>query len=479
MTIDYTNLKTIAKQDKVRVVSLLALAPQNDPFYIGTKTDMDMAEWFRDLWERFGYEDGIHLRRVHYQVASQKIAKPNGETYQNTMNDWQWLCNAGKYARYLGYVSSSSFVDRRNPEAIIHAHYYGPDDFEYENPEPRQEVEGGWDNGDEYYGADNDKYALPELPELPRLPYSLPDTPWLNAQGYVGTHQDYLIEIWCEKTTMNDILIPLCRQYGINLITGMGEMSITSVVDLLNRVNRAGNAARILYVSDYDPAGMSMPVAVARKIEFYLEALRDEGYDIALQPVILTADQVATYELPRIPVKDSDKRKANWEATQGAGQVELDALEALHPGELSQIVEAEILKYHDPNLRRKLNVVQAELQSLLTEETGNVQDDYQNEIMTIETDYGDLTTAWDETRERFADLVASFQEDISSHKDDLADVVKRTKSLYDEIENDLAEVGIEFPDIPSPDLPRDDNGLLYNSDRDYFDQLEYYQDFKN
>lgn len=477
MTSSYTQLKIIAKQNKVRVTSLLALAPQNDPFYVGTKTDLAMAEWFRDLWEQFGYEDGVHLRRVHYQVASQKIKKPNGETYQNTMNDWQWLCNAGKYARYLGYVKAEAFVDRRNPEAIIHARYYSPDDLEYTNPEPRQELSGGWDE-DEYYG-DDQEYSLPELPELPELPDTLPQVPWLNAQGYVGKHQDYLIEIWCEKTTMNDILIPLCERYGINLITGMGEMSITSVVDLLNRVNRAGNASRILYVSDYDPAGMSMPVAVARKIEFYLQALRDEGYDIALQPIILTTEQVSEYELPRIPVKDSDRRKANWEKNQGAGQVELDALEALHPGEFSKIVEAEILKYHDPDLGRKLRETQIELRSLLAGETGNVHDDYQREAMAIETDYETLIAHWEMTREKFGELVSSFQDEIESHKEDLADVVKRTKSLYDEIESDLGEVEIDFPDMPKPDLPRNDNGLLYNSDRTYFEQLEHYRVFKN
>ena len=40
--------------------------------------------------------------------------------------------------------------------------------------------------------------------------------------------------------------------------------------------------------------------------------------------------------------KESDKGKARFEAQHGAGAVELDALEALHPGELRRIVEAAI-----------------------------------------------------------------------------------------------------------------------------------------
>ena len=41
--------------------------------------------------------------------------------------------------------------------------------------------------------------------------------------------QRYHIEIWAEKTTMNDVLLPLCQRYGVNLITGAGEQSLTSV----------------------------------------------------------------------------------------------------------------------------------------------------------------------------------------------------------------------------------------------------------
>ena len=28
--------------------------------------------------------------------------------------------------------------------------------------------------------------------------------------------QRYHLEIWCEKSTMNDVLVPLCQRYGIN-----------------------------------------------------------------------------------------------------------------------------------------------------------------------------------------------------------------------------------------------------------------------
>jgi hypothetical protein len=49
--------------------------------------------------------------------------------------------------------------------------------------------------------------------------------------------------------------------------------------------------------------------------------------DIKLIPLALTRDQVITYQLPRIPIKESDGRRAGFEERYGAGAVELDALE--------------------------------------------------------------------------------------------------------------------------------------------------------
>src|SRR4029077_14507606 len=74
----------------------------------------------------------------------------------------------------------------------------------------------------------------------------------------------------------------------------------------------------------------------------------DRALDIRLAPLVLTAEQVERYRLPRIPIKDSERGKKHFEVRFGEGAVELDALEALHPGELARIVEARIRFYRDP-----------------------------------------------------------------------------------------------------------------------------------
>ena len=93
-----------------------------------------------------------------------------------------------------------------------------------------------------------------------------------------------------EKTTQNDILLPLCQRYGVNLITGLGELSYTRCVEAALRAKASGLPVRILYLSDFDPGGRSMPVAVARKIEFELRT-KHPGLDIQVRPIFLTLEQ--------------------------------------------------------------------------------------------------------------------------------------------------------------------------------------------
>ncbi len=121
----YHDVKALAREMGCRVEDLLALAPANDPFYSEAPARAGAGEWFADCWERFGFRHGVHLRRTHYVLISQPtpVLKPNGEPYQNTENDWKFLGQASLAARYNRRVPADGFVDRRNPDPIIHVKF--------------------------------------------------------------------------------------------------------------------------------------------------------------------------------------------------------------------------------------------------------------------------------------------------------------------------------------------------------------------
>lgn len=468
--ITYETIKQLAKDHGITISDLCALSPKNDPFYTGRPSEVIAAEWFAGLWNKFGYQRGVHLRRVHYQIVSQNppVNRPDGSRYENTETCWDYLNEAAKWARYLHLVSPAAFVDRRNPEAVVNAYWPKPGDWNYEDPTPGYGVTE-WDDVE---------YELPELPKLPGLPVDLPDLPSFEVSGYQGIQQAFHVEVWCEKTTMNDILRPLCQRYGINLVTGAGELSITAVVDFMRRAQAAERPARILYVSDFDPAGMGMPISVARKIEYFQ---RNEGFhelDIRLQPVVLTTDQVERYNLPRVPVKDTDLRKANFEAAYGQGQVELDALEALYPGELARIMRKAILQYYDPTLTQRALKQREALTEALRGEIEAVLEDYTPSLNELTAAYFALLANFNATREEFADLIMDFQPKIDAYQEQLEAIKARWEEVYDDIHLDLGLKQIDlveaFP-LPEPDLPEEPDGSLYDSRREYLDQLQAYK----
>jgi hypothetical protein len=429
---DYTEIKQLSKRTGQRVTDLIALAPANDPFYTGTPNDWAMGEWFAGLWRAFGYRDGVHLRRIHYQVVSQDppVALPNGEPYENTMDCWDLLNMASKAARYLGLVSAAAFVDRRNADAVVYAKQgqASPDVFI-----------------NAYLGAYN--FRFPEFPELPSY----------SVSGYAA-FQQYHVEIWCEKSTMNDILLPLCERYQANLQIGSGELSITAALALVSRLQQANRPARIFYVSDFDPAGQSMPVAMSRKVEYFVRTLGLD-LDIRVFPVVLTLDQVREYDLPRTPIKETERRRVGFEGRYGEGAVELDALEALYPGTLATLLDTYMSSYYDVSLEER---VQEALEAL----------------------HVDLKTVADAVYGAHAEQLNALKEEHRALKDtfdaQLRGYGQRTKELWQAIRADLREhlLDVDGYPVPQPYPALEIGEGLYNSAWDYLEQIVAYKEFQ-
>ncbi len=440
----YEKIKQLAKKTHCNITDLLVLAKQNDPFFVGSEASKVMAVWFANLWQEFGYTTGVHLRRFHYQLVSQGGAKKhNGKPYENTINDWNYLCMAGKYARHLGLIDPEAFIDRRNPEPHIFR-------VEGDNYEP------SW-----YYNF---------LPwELPTIHTQLTEAnnwklPTVYPVGYEYDEslQPYHLEIWIEKSTMDDVLIPLCDQLNINLVTGIGFMSITSVVGLLKRVS--DKPCRIFYISDFDPAGNGMPKAVARQIEYYLEKYAP-GADIKLNPIALIREQVESYQLPRIPVKDSDKRKKHFEERYGEGAVELDAIEALYPGELANIVKENVMQFRDEKLEGEIEKAKKEAENELHCWWEEHVKSYQSQLDEIKRIYGSIVQKY---QTKLEELKKEMDEETARYK-------KEVISLWQAIQKELDKLDPDLPELPEGKTILGDDNWLYDSIRDYFEQLEYYK----
>lgn len=262
----------------------------------------------------------------------------------------------------------------------------------------------------------------------------------------------------CEKTTMNDILLPLCERYGMTLQTGAGELSITATKDLAERIAQRGKPARIFYISDYDPAGQSMPVAVARKLEYFIRTEQLEA-DVRLFPVVLTAEQVQRYQLPRTPIKESERRKESFEARHGTGATELDALEALRPGELQRVLRRYIESYYDTGLERRTREARDVLEADLRQVRNSVLEQY--------------TAQLEASRQELEGIRADFAPRMQAYSN-------QVQLLWQGISREMEE---QIPDLDEYPLPEAQEAQeigegLYNSERDYLTQIDAYKQFQ-
>lgn len=431
-------IKELAKAHNVKKQFLLVLAPKNDPFNCGTKANIKMGRWFAEMWRRYDGK-GRHVRKLHYLMVGGAAAEMwDGQPYINTEYCWNKLEQAGKIARYLGLVPMLDIVDNRTPDPII--------------PAGRQEeaAELGW------------WVAPAEFPEIRAdtlLEYLREPTALVQGYDYHRADQPYHVEVWIEKQTMNDELQPLCDSFHMVLVPGQGQGSVTSVARMMHRVAIAKKPARIFYISDFDPAGDDMPRAVARKIE-YIKArgLVECDQEIKLIRLALTREQVVEYDLPRTPIKDGDMRKQDFEGDNGAGCVELDALEALHPGELYRIVRDAVMQYRDLTLPNRTALAEQQAQSALND----VMAAWRPELDAIKADAVEIL---DRYARRAEELNAEMQAELQDSKD-------RFEKVRHAVQN--TEIELSLRPEADIDLP-DESRVLYDSGRSYREQWVAYR----
>ncbi len=307
-----------------------------DPFQIKDKPtsgQIELADWFYDLVKNIS---GIyHIRRIHYKTIG-KI-KPDGEVYQNTINDSGLLARASMYARYLGLIDLDRVEDHKNPGSIK-VTVYNDDTVDtnlllYESGLIKKEIESS--NQTINIGNGKIKYDM-------------------------QTRQPYHIEIWCEKSTINDILIPIVDKYEATLMIAGGHFSITNVKDCYERIKHLDKPVIIFYLRDFDPAGETMARAVARKLEWFVrKGKKNSDYsnfelNVKLIDVALNYDQCIRYELPREPMDRTRQYKGNFEEKFGEGATELDSFIALREEEFKDLLVGWVEKYYDKELDNKI-----------------------------------------------------------------------------------------------------------------------------
>lgn len=350
------------------------------------------------------------------------------------------VVHAARAARYMGLVGPELIEDHRNPDPYLQA------------------VAGEWRKPVVNLmkaAIPSDGLALPDFPDAPSLSASVSPS-WYR--------QPYYLVLACEKSTMDSILCPLADYYRADLFTAKGYQSLSHAETLLQRAKQLGKPCRVLFMTDFDPAGQSMPVSFAR----HLEKLRLERYpevDVHVYPLILTKEQVDAYQIERMPIESKEEgayrgRVLKFEEMHGAGGAELDALEEQYPGELARVVGGFIEgHFYDPSL------------TLRTEQANQHFEMARRQA---------VTDVWKKYGARWSALQAEYHALREEFRSRMEDISARMTSTAHLIEHELA---MEAPRpfayaTPEVQLRAPDTEPLFDSSRDYLEQMEYYKRYQ-
>ncbi len=432
-----------------------------DPFQIimsPTEGEIKKAYWFLSLVE--GIKGDYHIRRIHYKSLGK--LKPDGEKYKSTTTDQQYLNNASQIARYMGLIDWNRIKDHKN-EGVVEMTVYNSDMV------PLVMLDANKHKFDQF--DELDVKDIMNVRDEKDRDIEIGDDASKKLVD-LGIRQPYHLELWIEKSTISDVLLPIIKKYNMTLAVAGGQFSQTNVKELWDRIKVLEEKKVIIfYLRDFDPAGQNMPTAVARKLEWfvrteggtlggkifnrfgYSEYRECGGLDVRMIDLGLNYAQCLEFRLPREPIDEKkDSYRREFEIAFGAGATEIDSWVALHEEEFVTYIDRRICKYYDSILAERIT------------EFNKVQKNRLEEYKKL---------VFNAFKELYKDLIEKFNKKILELKEISNDVVYKING---------SEINSQFKlgEIPVSDMEVDEKGEEYLLDTrlTYDEQLKKYKTVK-
>lgn len=147
-------------------------------------------------------------------------------------------------------------------------------------------------------------------------------------------------EVWCESRSIAGVIEDECEELAVSLYPAGGFSSITLAFEAAEHINRifarTGKRVCILYIGDYDPAGVLIDVALERELRAHLNPL----IKVYFYRLGITAGQIVEYDLPQKPRKVTDVRALHVETTVEAEAMPAHILRRLLREHVEQLLPA-------------------------------------------------------------------------------------------------------------------------------------------
>lgn len=138
---------------------------------------------------------------------------------------------------------------------------------------------------------------------------------------------EYRCEVWAESRSIASVLLADCQELAVDLYPCGGFSSLSfvhSAAELHNSMDD-DRPLIVLYVGDFDPAGVLIDQSLERELRQHLRA--DIGMEFVR--VAINEEQVATFDLPTKPRKEGDRRARHIPYTVEAEAMPANVLRAI------------------------------------------------------------------------------------------------------------------------------------------------------
>jgi hypothetical protein len=146
----------------------------------------------------------------------------------------------------------------------------------------------------------------------------------------------YRCELWAESRSIASVLLDDCNKMAVDLFPCGGFSSLSFVHEAAQQHNLSGDTRPlvVLYVGDFDPAGVLIDVALEREMRLHLNS----EIDLDFRRVAINEQQINEYDLPKKPRKEGDTRSMQVSFTVEAESMPARDLRALIRDEIEDLL---------------------------------------------------------------------------------------------------------------------------------------------
>jgi hypothetical protein len=123
------------------------------------------------------------------------------------------------------------------------------------------------------------------------------------------TSSPYYVDVWCESRSIAGVIERDCDELAVSLYPAGGFSSMTLVYEAAEyikaEISETGKRPIIIYIEDYDPAGVLIDIDIRTKLERHLNVAFD------FQRIAINEKQVQLYDLATKPRKEADRGAAH------------------------------------------------------------------------------------------------------------------------------------------------------------------------